>query len=80
MLAVKEAFDITEDISLQYKDSEFNDFFTLTSTDQIQHKDTIKVVYPAPIVFTFFAENEGNLSASTLLPAEEACFFHCMYT
>lgn len=69
--AVKEEFDITDDFSLQYKDSDFNDFFTLTSTDQIQHKDTIKVVFPSPIVLTLFAESEGNLNTSTSLSADE---------
>uniref|UniRef100_A0A8C9WA82 Uncharacterized protein n=1 Tax=Scleropages formosus TaxID=113540 RepID=A0A8C9WA82_SCLFO len=52
-LAVKEAFVITEEFSLQYMDSDFHDFFTLTSTDQIQHKDTVKVVFPSPVVLTF---------------------------
>ncbi|XP_056594794.1 uncharacterized protein LOC130426631 [Triplophysa dalaica] len=69
--AVKGAYNITEDFSLQYKDSDFNDFFTLTSTDQIQHKDTIKVVFPAPIILTLFAENEENITASTSFSADE---------
>ncbi|KAI7790556.1 hypothetical protein IRJ41_005488 [Triplophysa rosa] len=73
--AVKGAYNITEDFSLQYKDSDFNDFFTLTSTDQIQHKDTIKVVFPAPIVLTLFAENEENFTASTSFSADELSSF-----
>lgn len=43
--AVKESFSITTDISLQYKDEEFDDFFTLTSTNELKDKDTLKVVY-----------------------------------
>lgn len=45
VIAVKEAFSISDDFALQYKNTDFNDFFTLTSTEQIHHKDTIKVVY-----------------------------------
>ncbi|XP_032362781.1 uncharacterized protein LOC116674409 [Etheostoma spectabile] len=46
--AVKEHFSIPTDISLQYKDEEFDDFFTLTSTNELNDKDTLKVVY-APL-------------------------------
>uniref|UniRef100_A0A672TC51 Uncharacterized protein n=1 Tax=Sinocyclocheilus grahami TaxID=75366 RepID=A0A672TC51_SINGR len=42
--AVKQALNITDDICLQYMDSDFEDFFTLHSTNQIQHRSTIKVV------------------------------------
>ncbi|KAM9467767.1 sterile alpha motif domain-containing protein 3-like [Clarias gariepinus] len=40
--AVKQALNITDEISLQYMDSDFEDFFTLHSTTQIQHRSTIK--------------------------------------
>ncbi|XP_038566683.1 uncharacterized protein LOC119897174 [Micropterus salmoides] len=43
--AVKEHFSIPTDISLQYKDEEFDDFFTLTSTNELKDKCTLKVVY-----------------------------------
>lgn len=46
--AVKEHFSIPTDISLQYKDEEFDDFFTLSSTNELKDKDTLKVVY-APL-------------------------------
>lgn len=36
--AVKQALNITDEISLQYMDSDFEDFFTLHSTTQIQHR------------------------------------------
>ena len=49
--AVKESFSIPIDISLQYKDEEFDDFFTLTSTNELKDKDTLKLVY-APINLT----------------------------
>ncbi|KAL7877233.1 hypothetical protein SRHO_G00038760 [Serrasalmus rhombeus] len=39
---VKETFGISYDFSLQYLDSEFEDYFTLNKCDQIKHKDTIK--------------------------------------
>lgn len=45
--AVKESSrkSIATDISLQYKDEEFDDFYTLTSTNELKDKDTLKVVY-----------------------------------
>ena len=43
--AVKQAFGISVDISLQHKDPDFNDFITLSSTDDLQDKDTLKLVY-----------------------------------
>ncbi|XP_029106664.1 uncharacterized protein LOC114912178 isoform X2 [Scleropages formosus] len=71
-LAVKEAFVITEEFSLQYMDSDFHDFFTLTSTDQIQHKDTVKVVFPSPVVLTFCTQHDTIPSTSTLQFEEES--------
>uniref|UniRef100_A0A8C5HUA8 PB1 domain-containing protein n=1 Tax=Gouania willdenowi TaxID=441366 RepID=A0A8C5HUA8_GOUWI len=45
---VQETFAISEDISLQYKDTDFDDFFTLTSTDDLKDKDTLKIIYVEP--------------------------------
>lgn len=49
--AVKEAFSITEDASLhlQYKDEDFDDFFTLTSTNElsVDSQDTV-ILSPSP--------------------------------
>lgn len=47
---VKKNFGFYEEFSFQYLDSEFGDYFTLHKTDQIEHKDTIKVVFAAPII------------------------------
>lgn len=47
---VKENFGLYEEFSFQYLDSEFGDYFTLHKIDQIKHKDTINVVYVAPII------------------------------
>lgn len=47
---VKTNFEISEDFSFQYLDVEFDEFFTLHTTDQIKHKDTIKVIYSGPII------------------------------
>ena len=52
--AVKETFGIPVEFSLQYLDSEFEDFFTLHKSDQIKHKDTIKVVKASPILLELF--------------------------
>ncbi|KAG5268066.1 hypothetical protein AALO_G00207860 [Alosa alosa] len=63
-LAVKDAFHLSDEFSLQYMDLEFNDFFTLAATNQIQHKDTIKVIYPAPILLTLCCEESDMINAS----------------
>lgn len=41
---VKQAFSLGDNIGLHYKDSDFDDFFTLTSTRDLKDKDTLKVV------------------------------------
>lgn len=43
--AVKEEFSLTAEVSLQYRDEDFNDFFTLSSTSELKDKDTLKVVF-----------------------------------
>lgn len=45
---VKEHFSIPIDISLQYKDEKFDDFFTLSTTNELKDKDTLKVMH-APL-------------------------------
>lgn len=45
---VQETFAISHEFSLQYLDSEFEDYFTLNNTGQIKHKDTIKVAKAHP--------------------------------
>ncbi|KAL1005692.1 hypothetical protein UPYG_G00062440 [Umbra pygmaea] len=62
--AVKEHFSIHAGISLQYKDEEFDDFFTITSTNELKDKDTLKVVY-APLELTLtVVPQESNPDAS----------------
>lgn len=41
---VKQAFSLGDNIRLHYKDSDFDDFFTLTSTRDLKDKDTLKVI------------------------------------
>lgn len=41
---IKQAFSLGNNISLHYKDSDFDDFFTLTSTRDLKDKDTLKVI------------------------------------
>lgn len=49
---VQEAFSVQGEFALQYMDSDFGgQFFTLSSTDVIQDKDTIKVVHLADPVY-----------------------------
>ncbi|KAF3847393.1 hypothetical protein F7725_020421, partial [Dissostichus mawsoni] len=40
---VKETYAVIDEFSLQYLDSDFEDYFTLNQTDQIKHKDTVKI-------------------------------------
>lgn len=61
MVAVKELCCCTEDISLKYLDSDFEDFFDLSSPTQIKHKDTIRVVRP-----TYITLNMQNISNDDL--------------
>lgn len=60
--AVKELSGCTEDINHHYLDSDFKDYFSLTSTSQIKHKDTIKVVCPAYVTLTLQDITSGDLS------------------
>lgn len=62
--AVKEAFSITGNISLQYKDEDFDDFFTLTSTNKLKDKATLKVVYPVINLFMTAVPEESTPDAS----------------
>ena len=57
---VKENFGISEEFSLQYLDSEFEDYFTLHKTYQIKHKDTVKVVCAVPIILQLQQVNESS--------------------
>ncbi|XP_055007435.1 sterile alpha motif domain-containing protein 3-like [Boleophthalmus pectinirostris] len=41
---LRQAFSLDDHIRLYYKDSDFDDFFTLTSTQDLRDKDTLKVV------------------------------------
>lgn len=52
MAAVKEAFSITVNISIQYKDEDFDEFFTLTSPNELREKATLTVVYPVNLFMT----------------------------
>ncbi|XP_023128876.1 uncharacterized protein LOC111570377 [Amphiprion ocellaris] len=56
----KQAFSITTDISLQYKDADFDDFFTLTSTSDLKDKDTLKVVHMPPGIIMTTVPHERN--------------------
>ncbi|XP_009295485.2 uncharacterized protein [Danio rerio] len=47
---IKQTFEIYVDISLQYKDQDFDDFVTLSSTDDLKDRDTLKVVYVPPVI------------------------------
>ncbi|XP_073346576.1 uncharacterized protein [Pagrus major] len=64
----QQAFSITTAIGLHYKDADFDDFFTLTSTSDLKDKDTLKVVHmpPGMIMCTVPNERKPDIT-STLL-------------
>lgn len=75
-LALKDAFGLPEQFGVQYMDMEFNDFFVLTATNQIEHKGTIKVVYPpAPVILTFSCASEDAVIPSTSQLSNKAVSF-----
>lgn len=74
--AVKQAFGIMVDISLQHKDPDFDDFITLSSTDDLKDKDTLKIVYvPSAIILSNFDVSELSApesSFSNSVPEDES--------
>ncbi|KAK6479282.1 hypothetical protein HHUSO_G19990 [Huso huso] len=70
---VQETFMLEGDFSPQYIDTDFGDqFFTLTGTDEIKDKDTIKVVYIEPPPVVTLTLQECFDTNSTQL-SEDAC-------
>ncbi|XP_034038709.1 uncharacterized protein LOC117521504 [Thalassophryne amazonica] len=69
--AVKEAFSINSQISLQYKDADFDDFFTLTSTSDLKDKDTLKVVYVPPEIILTMHPHDRNPDASDVSSVDD---------
>ncbi|KAA8587585.1 hypothetical protein FQN60_016447 [Etheostoma spectabile] len=61
---LKQAFSITTDIGLQYKDADFDDFFTLTTTTDLKDKDTLKVVHVPPGIVIPTVPQERNPDTS----------------
>lgn len=47
---VRETFQIQGSFTLHYKDTDFEEFFSLTSTSELKDKDTIKVVLTEPVI------------------------------
>lgn len=66
----QQAFSITTCISLQYKDADFDDFFTLTSTSDLKDKDTIKVVHMPPGIIMTTVPQERNPDIMTTVSQE----------
>ncbi|KAL7387534.1 hypothetical protein ABVT39_024972 [Epinephelus coioides] len=68
ILAVKQTLSIPNDFSMQYLDSDFEDFFTPNSTAEITHKATIKIVTMDPVVLNLYPDTE-NLELDQLIMA-----------
>lgn len=47
---VREKFQIKGSFTLHYKDTDFDEFFSLISTSELKDKDTIKVVQTEPVI------------------------------
>ncbi|XP_034062296.1 uncharacterized protein LOC117540016 isoform X1 [Gymnodraco acuticeps] len=67
----KQAFSITTEIGLQYKDTDFDDFFTLTSTSDLKDKDTLKVVHIPPGLLKSTVPQEHNHDTSDMSPVDD---------
>lgn len=73
--AVKDLIGCTVEFDLQYLDSDFEDYFSITGTDLLKHKDTIKVVYPV-VTLNMGTLNMENVSFESLMPQglnEQSC-------
>lgn len=63
---LKKQISIPTDIKLQYKDEDFDDFFTPTFTSEVKDKDTLKVVQaPLSLILTAVPQDD-TLEASYL--------------
>lgn len=73
---VKNTFEISDEFSLQYLDSEFEDYFTLRNSHQIKHKDTIKIVRAATIVLNLLPLDEslGSSLSQELTDCDSASY------
>ncbi|KAF6730037.1 hypothetical protein FQA47_019710 [Oryzias melastigma] len=70
--AIKEQLSITTPITLHYKDKEFDDFFTLTSTEELKDKDTLKVVdEPMTVVLSVFPQQSTPDAADVMSSCEQ---------
>ncbi|XP_072565352.1 uncharacterized protein [Paramormyrops kingsleyae] len=64
--AVKEELNVPDSFVLHYLDTEFGDFFSLTSTATLKDKDTIKVVFVESVFITLTAiDCPQNISTSS---------------
>lgn len=68
---VKQAFSLGDNIRLLYKDSDFDDFFTLTSTRDLKDKDTLKVLELSKNEKTFALGQNTTPSLSEASSVEE---------
>lgn len=73
---IKQGFSITTDICLHYKDSDFDDFFTVNSVSDLKDKDTLKIVHVPPgITVTTIPPLECNPDASVLSSEDDLLSF-----
>ncbi|KAL6465701.1 hypothetical protein MHYP_G00258340 [Metynnis hypsauchen] len=72
---VQEAFGVQGEFALQYMDNDFGgQFFTLCSTDAIQDKDTIKVIYlAAPVEPPLCSDSDASEIVTLTLYEDTAC-------
>ena len=72
---VQEAFGVQGEFALQYMDNDFGgQFFTLCSTDVIEDKDTIKVIYlAAPVEPSSCSDSDASEIVTLTLYEDTAC-------
>ena len=62
-MIIRATFQLQGNFTLHYKDADFGDFFSLTTTADLKDKDTVKVVLVEPLYITL-SENVPSESAS----------------
>lgn len=72
LAAAQDHFKLQGSFTVMYMDKDFDDqFFTLTSTDVVKDKDTIKLVQTEPIIFTLTPIDE-TAASSTPVPLDRS--------
>lgn len=59
---VKDTFQIHKEFTLHYFDEDFGDFFTIHSTQDVKHKETIKAIIILSIMLSLATPETENVA------------------